>query len=264
MFETLSDTVRSKIRAWRRRESEIFIRDYQFPSGIRTKLAERLQLSDPKAINRLLDGLRDYFLLCLDRRDLALGMPSQGVDAAWHEFILWTRDYTRFCEQAFGQYLHHIPNDEPEPGDRRDYWGDLFTGAGRVWSELGNTWFLSCMRMGQDPHKPTEIPRLFTLDFELGVGSGRMLSREDLASLPIPSCFIETEPGRYRYSAWKKRKARPSSTWWAPAGSGTWVAGAGGCGGASGHHGAGGHGHGGGCGGGGGSSCGGGCGGGGG
>ena len=37
-------------------------------------------------------------------------MPSNAVDEAWHEMILMTREYTWFCEQAFGRYLHHSPD----------------------------------------------------------------------------------------------------------------------------------------------------------
>jgi hypothetical protein len=36
-------------------------------------------------------------------------MPSRAVDEAWHEFILDSIAYTRFCEGAFGHYLHHTP-----------------------------------------------------------------------------------------------------------------------------------------------------------
>ena len=36
-------------------------------------------------------------------------MPSKAVDEAWHEMILMTREYTWFCQQAFGHYLHHSP-----------------------------------------------------------------------------------------------------------------------------------------------------------
>ena len=37
-------------------------------------------------------------------------MPSRLVDEAWHEFILDSLSYTRFCEAAFGGYLHHTPD----------------------------------------------------------------------------------------------------------------------------------------------------------
>lgn len=35
--------------------------------------------------------------------------PSHKVDLAWHEFILFTRAYHRFCESYFGEYIHHTP-----------------------------------------------------------------------------------------------------------------------------------------------------------
>lgn len=38
-------------------------------------------------------------------------MPSQAVDEAWHEFILDSLSYTRFCDVAFGAYLHHTPDE---------------------------------------------------------------------------------------------------------------------------------------------------------
>ncbi|HEV7399147.1 MAG TPA: hypothetical protein VGN84_02650 [Solirubrobacterales bacterium] len=38
-------------------------------------------------------------------------MPSRLVDEAWHEFILDSLSYTRFCEVAFGGYLHHTPDE---------------------------------------------------------------------------------------------------------------------------------------------------------
>lgn len=38
-------------------------------------------------------------------------MPSKLVDGAWHEFILDSVSYVEFCDQAFGEYLHHTPEE---------------------------------------------------------------------------------------------------------------------------------------------------------
>jgi hypothetical protein len=38
-------------------------------------------------------------------------MPSKLVDEAWHEFILDSVAYVDFCDQAFGDYLHHTPEE---------------------------------------------------------------------------------------------------------------------------------------------------------
>jgi len=35
--------------------------------------------------------------------------PSQRVDLAWHEFILCTRVYARFCDRQIGRFIHHSP-----------------------------------------------------------------------------------------------------------------------------------------------------------
>jgi hypothetical protein len=41
--------------------------------------------------------------------------PSKKVDAAWHAFILHTRQYTDWCEKRYGQYIHHVPSGKPDP-----------------------------------------------------------------------------------------------------------------------------------------------------
>jgi hypothetical protein len=215
MLQTLTDTVRSTIRGARRRDIERFIHHYYFPQSLRKKIAARLKLSDPHAAEHALLGLREYFLLCLDGRDMVLGMPSKAVDIAWHEFILYTQDYVEFCRKAFGSYLHHIPDDGPSEGD-----GFLASGAGREWMNLGSTWMLSCLRSRQDPRSPTEIPLLFAIDADLRLTDGRTFSLGDLAALPIPPGFLETSPGRYRYIGRVRRRK-----------TGTASQGTGGCGG---------------------------------
>ena len=35
--------------------------------------------------------------------------PSKRVDEAWHQHILFTREYAQFCRYHFGEFLHHAP-----------------------------------------------------------------------------------------------------------------------------------------------------------
>jgi hypothetical protein len=35
--------------------------------------------------------------------------PPKEVDAAWHLFILHTRDYAEYCGRRFGRFIHHVP-----------------------------------------------------------------------------------------------------------------------------------------------------------
>ena len=45
--------------------------------------------------------------------------PSHRVDLAWHEFILFTRTYIRFCDDHFGRYIHHQPGGESSENRQR-------------------------------------------------------------------------------------------------------------------------------------------------
>jgi hypothetical protein len=56
-------------------------------------------------------GLRQWLRCCAAalRDDQVIGMPSHAVDEAWHGLILCTARYSRFCQQAYGTFLHHHP-----------------------------------------------------------------------------------------------------------------------------------------------------------
>lgn len=41
---------------------------------------------------------------------LVMHEEMRPLDEMWHNFILYTRDYTNFCQTYFGQYLHHQPD----------------------------------------------------------------------------------------------------------------------------------------------------------
>lgn len=36
------------------------------------------------------------------------------VDEMWHNFILFTKEYQRFCDIHFGRYFHHLPASKAE------------------------------------------------------------------------------------------------------------------------------------------------------
>ncbi|MBJ7471590.1 MAG: hypothetical protein JHD16_09830 [Solirubrobacteraceae bacterium] len=48
-----------------------------------------------------------------------IGMPSRAVDELWHGLILCTSRYARFCDDAYGQFLHHRPEGDHIPGEVR-------------------------------------------------------------------------------------------------------------------------------------------------
>lgn len=36
--------------------------------------------------------------------------PSEIIDEMWHTFLLFTKDYDRFCQKFFGKKIHHNPD----------------------------------------------------------------------------------------------------------------------------------------------------------
>jgi len=58
--------------------------------------------------------------LCAQSDDVI--SPPKEVDAAWHAFLLHSRDYDAYCRERFGRVIHHQPGDMPDPeAYRRGY-----------------------------------------------------------------------------------------------------------------------------------------------
>lgn len=142
-----------------RQARERFIDDYAFPAGIRQRVRKRYPHLSDDQLDLVLRALREYFHLCRKAGRRLLAMPSQVVDVAWHEFILFTRNYQAFCRHALGRFLHHTPT-EAMP-DR--------TAAS---DGIKRTWRLACLRDGIDPRSATAVPLLFAIDRQLGIEDG--------------------------------------------------------------------------------------------
>lgn len=148
---------------WRRallRHRLAFIKNYTFHTAIVSRLRKKRPELSAEQTTLVLRGLKDYFHLCaLAGRRRLVAMPSQVVDDAWHEFILFTRAYEAFCGKALGRYLHHTP-------------AEAMGGRERVQESLRRAWRLACAKERIDPKKPTRLPLLFALDGLLGIADG--------------------------------------------------------------------------------------------
>lgn len=136
-----------------------FIRTYRLPPGLLDKLAARRPGLAERDRHLVARALRKFFLAYLNGGRKPVSMPSQVVDDLWHEFILYTRHYEAFCQQAFGRFLHHTPAVVLGP-DRRGNEG------------LRRVWWQACREEDIDPRKPSRLPLLFAIDAKLGIGDG--------------------------------------------------------------------------------------------
>jgi hypothetical protein len=156
-------------RRWAARRRTAFIDDYPLADTLDKRLAARRPELTPTQRAEVLAGLRDYFHLCRAAGRRMVAMPSQAVDDAWHEFILFTRRYDQFCRGAFGRFLHHTPAEAMASP----------TAAG---DGIKRAWRLACARENIDPKKPDRLPRLFAMDATLLIAGGFIYQLDCLAA----------------------------------------------------------------------------------
>lgn len=146
-------------RNWSRQRRSIFINAFPYRRLLDQRLAaKRPELSETQR-TEVFAALLDYFAICNKAGRGMVAMPSQAADDAWHEFILFTRRYDKYCRKAFGRFLHHTP-------------AEAMSAPTQASEGLRRAWRLACRREGINPQKPERLPRLFALDARLGIAGG--------------------------------------------------------------------------------------------
>ena len=145
---------------YRRLKRAEYIRTAPWPPGLFERVQKRHPQLTRKDMALIGNGLRQFFLAYLNGGRRYVAMPSEAADQLWHEFILYTRDYARFCEQAFGGPLQHTPAAALTPEKRQSN-----EGLRRVWTQC-------CLQENIDARNPTRLPLLFALDKKLNFPGG--------------------------------------------------------------------------------------------
>ena len=138
---------------------EKLIEGFSFPPSLSDKLIEKYPHLSRQQADRVVEGMREYFHVCNIGRHRMIAMPSQAVDVAWHEFILFTREYKKFCDKALGRFLHHTP-------------AEAMASQTEAQKGIQRAWKISCAREGIAPRAPNKLPLLFALDVELEIPDG--------------------------------------------------------------------------------------------
>lgn len=136
-----------------------FVREAAFPGFLAAKICAAHPGLAERDAELVLRGLRQFFMAHLRSNRQFVAMPSKLVDTAWHEFILHTQGYQRWCHAAFGGLLHHSPAEVLGRDARRN-------------DGLRRSWYWACKEESIDPRKPTRLPLLFALDVKFGVAGG--------------------------------------------------------------------------------------------
>ncbi|WP_372364777.1 hypothetical protein [Candidatus Uabimicrobium sp. HlEnr_7] len=80
---------------------------------------------------RILNSTIDFLSLCahvnsFGRRNKKGLSPSRKVDIGWHEFLMYTKAYTKFSKSLGVPFIHHEPNDNPNT-DKKHFGGKQAT-----------------------------------------------------------------------------------------------------------------------------------------
>jgi hypothetical protein len=75
------------------------------------------------------------------RMGRTLAMASKAVDELWHQFILFTPQYRRFCQERLGFFLDHVPEMREKGLRRSSASEDFFSAYGEVFGPPAAMWF---------------------------------------------------------------------------------------------------------------------------
>lgn len=131
--------------------------DYNFPQIVIDRVSKKYPLAGTDQLSVAFRGFLDYVNLCVAYQDKEIPMFSESVDEVWHQFILDTRSYQKFCEEHVGYFLHHVPN-----GSNSSY------NIQEERKKLKMLWMLTCRHADIDPLKG-QVPDLFAADMVLNV-----------------------------------------------------------------------------------------------
>jgi|HubBroStandDraft_6_1064221.scaffolds.fasta_scaffold1806455_1 hypothetical protein len=59
------------------------------------------------------------------------------IDDMWHTFLLHTKQYMQFCEQYFGEFIHHSPTTVDDKLTADEFETDFFRYLSYIWDNLG-------------------------------------------------------------------------------------------------------------------------------
>jgi len=90
------------------RSNELF--GYRSPALTDKLLHLRVVTQRQEATSLFVEVIRYLVITELHAAEL-VPMFSRRVDEVWHQFVLFTEEYERFCRRFFGKFMHHEPNE---------------------------------------------------------------------------------------------------------------------------------------------------------
>jgi hypothetical protein len=91
---------------------------YEAPFLIEKLLKDHVAETAEEA-EALFREVKRYIVLTRSDCTKIWAMHSLRIDEAWHQFILFTKEYGEFCQRYFGSYVHHAPSNAPKSEEEK-------------------------------------------------------------------------------------------------------------------------------------------------
>jgi hypothetical protein len=141
-----------------------FIKSFEFPISIRKGIHTTYPHLNDEQLELVINTLRSFFLMSYKAKLKPVAMPSQVVDVAWHQFILFTKSYEIFCKKGIGRFLHHTPT-------------EAMKSRTTAQDGIKRAWRLACDFEHITPKSPNRLPMLFYIDTKLNIADGFYYSK---------------------------------------------------------------------------------------
>src|SRR5436190_805556 len=63
--------------------------------------------------------LKRFLIISAENHPKGTDMFSSEIDDLWHTFLLFTKDYEKYCKEILGGFIHHVPKNHEKPNPQQ-------------------------------------------------------------------------------------------------------------------------------------------------
>src|SRR3989344_1575630 len=139
IYESLLPNVRDSLTY----EQKEFVRrldEFEAPY-LQEKLLKDSKFNSQEEYQRAFVEFKKYVILDKLTGNSPIGMASVKVDELWHQLILFTKEYSKFCNEIQGYFLHHSPHTSQTPiGKRKEGHLNFVRSYKELFGEIPSIW----------------------------------------------------------------------------------------------------------------------------
>ena len=161
-------------KKYRFNKSLKYIQNYQISENVIFKFNLKRKLS-PEQLIKTVEALKQFFMIYAfqiqEKNYQKYAIPSKVADELWHEFMLSSKEYADFCQEAFGKFLHHTPDSSKSNKDLFQFTKSSFNKP--LNKDVLVTWDnLNKIKKNHKLYMIGTIPAIFALDSYLNIDDG--------------------------------------------------------------------------------------------